>query len=184
MVETVGTSVEDDARIAEGGNGVGITAFVTACLGLGPVAIVLGIIGLARWRSGAASRRSWPLAGLVLGIVGTLLVAAGWLLHQGSQTSDGAILAHAKVDVITVGNAVVERFAADPELTGVDVDITADGYVVDGAVVARTSEADVALTYEGSTAYDWCVTIAAGPDGGQTAAFTATGGLVAECPAG
>ncbi len=183
MVDAVETDVEDDASVA-GGDGVGIAAFVAGCLALGPVAIVLGAIGLARWRSGAASRRSWPLAGLVLGVVGTLLLLAGWLLHVGTERSEGTVLAHAQVDVITVGNALVARHVADPQATDVDVVVEDDAYVVAGDRVPRVSADVAAVSYAGSTAWDWCVTLVAGADGSTTVGYAATAGLVEACPAG
>ncbi|WP_156163676.1 DUF4190 domain-containing protein [Demequina subtropica] len=180
MVDTIEREVADDAPGAPR-DGIGIAAFVTGCLGLGPVAIVLGAIGLRRWGAGAASRRSWPLAGLVLGVVGSLLWLAGWLIHAGTESSDGTVVAHAQVDAITVGNAVVARFAEDPAATAVAVELTDDAYLVDGVAVARTSPDVVAVTYSGSTAADWCLTFDTDAAGERAVAYAATEGLVDSC---
>ncbi len=53
-----------------------VAALVTGVLGLGPVAVVLGAVGLHRVRARARRGRGLALAGLVLGIVGTLAWAA------------------------------------------------------------------------------------------------------------
>ncbi|WP_062518236.1 DUF4190 domain-containing protein [Demequina gelatinilytica] len=178
MVDTIEREVEDGAPVARG-DGIGVAAFVTGCLGLGPVAIGLGAIGLRRWSTGAASRRSWPLAGLVLGVVGSLLWLAGWLIHTGTEGSDAAAVAHAQVDAITVGNAVVARFVEDPTAAAVTVELADDSYRVDGVAVDRTSPDVTAVTYTGSSAADWCITL--DTDREQSVAYAATEGLVDSC---
>ncbi len=184
MVETVEMAAGDEARRGDGGDGLGIASFVTGCLGLGPVAIVLGGFGLARWRDGRASRRSWPLAGLVLGVVGTVLIVTGTVLHLVSERSEGAVRAHAEVDVIGIGNAVVEQLVTHPDAAAVAVEADADAYLVGDLTVPRTVGDAVTVAYAGTSASDWCVTLTTGAAGEVGVAYGATAGLLEECPAG
>lgn len=58
---------------------VAVTSLVTGVLGLGPVALVLGLVGLRRTRRGrvpARRGRGLAVAGTVLGVVGTVVGAA------------------------------------------------------------------------------------------------------------
>lgn len=72
-------------------DGVAVAALVTGVVGLGPVAVVLGVLGLRRTRPagspGSRGRRGRGLAvaGLLLGVVGTLAWAA--LVAVGVGTS-------------------------------------------------------------------------------------------------
>ena len=188
MTDTIEVpEAQDDAR-ADGGNAVGIAAFVTGCLALGPVAILLGGVGLARWRSGRASRRSWALAGLVLGVIGTIAVAAGWYAYETSSARQEVADAHAQVDAINVGNAVVDHYEAQPGDTSDSVAVTDSGYLVWGADVATSAGASLtrALTFEGTTAFDWCLTVTLAGEGLEpaVASYAAAAGLVDACPAG
>ncbi|WP_062314115.1 hypothetical protein [Demequina rhizosphaerae] len=182
MVDTLEVEAGDDVAVS-GGNGVGIASFVTGCLGLGPVAILLGGIGLARWRRGAAARRSWPLAGLVLGIVGTLGAAALAAVVLTSGTDEAEQDLRAQADVVTLGNAVVDAYVADPDGT-VEVGVDASGYVVDGTAIAAelSLDEDRAVSLEGTDAFDWCLTLTYGGGDSGAVAFAATEGLVVSCP--
>ncbi|WP_062290110.1 DUF4190 domain-containing protein [Demequina phytophila] len=183
MVDTVEVQPREDLA-REGGDGLGISAFVAGCVGLGPVAILLGALGLSRWRQGRAAHRRWPLAGLVLGIVGTV----GWAVIAVAATSSDAPAAErdlqAQVDAVTLGNAVVDWYAANPGATAIEVGVDGTSYVVDGAPVTMTLPADAhpSVAVEGVTAYDWCLRL--GYDGGEApaAAYSATAGLVDSCP--
>lgn len=169
-----------------GGNAVGVAAFLCGALALGPLAIALGLVGLARYRSGKASRRSWPLAGLILGVIGTLALAVGAYLYATSDADQEAAAAHAKVDVINVGNAVVDHYAAHPK-EPVEFEVTDAGYRVSGLAVSASDPTipSRALSQEGSDAYDWCITVTFTGDGldPALASFAATEGYVASCPA-
>ncbi|MDN4475181.1 DUF4190 domain-containing protein [Demequina sp. SYSU T00192] len=182
MVDTIEVEAPQEVAV-EGGNGVGIASFVTGCLGLGPIAIVLGLVGLSRWRSGAAGRRSWPLAGLVLGIVGTLGAAAlaAAVLTSGTDAAEQDLRAQA--DVVMLGNAVVEGYVADPD-GAVTVSVEPSGYVVDGIELpAQLSlDEDRAVSLEGTDAFDWCLTLTYGGGQDDAVAFAATEGLVRSCP--
>ncbi|MEV7971689.1 DUF4190 domain-containing protein [Cellulomonas sp. NPDC089187] len=57
-------------------DGVSIAALVTGIIGTGPVALVLGIIGLRRTGAGRRGGRGFAIAGTVLGAVGIL----GWIV--------------------------------------------------------------------------------------------------------
>ncbi|WP_062467543.1 DUF4190 domain-containing protein [Demequina maris] len=182
MVDTLDTGTRDEV-VVEGGNGVGIAAFATGCLGLGPIAIVLGLVGLSRWRSGAAARRSWPLAGLVLGIVGTVGAAALAAVVMTSGTDEAEQDLRARADVVAIGNAVVDGYVADPE-GSVEVAVDETGYLVNGAEVPAelALDDDRAASLEGTDAYDWCLTLTYGGGEKDAVAFAATAGLVESCP--
>lgn len=61
-------------------DGVSIAAFATSLVMLGPVAIILGAIGLGRTRNRARSGRWMAWTGLALGVVATLFWALIWVL--------------------------------------------------------------------------------------------------------
>ncbi|MDN4477906.1 hypothetical protein QQX10_06495 [Demequina sp. SYSU T00039] len=187
MTQTAESPAEHAAEAPResGGNGVGIAAFVTGALALAPLALILGLIGLARYRSGKASRRSWPLAGTILGAVGIVAGTAIGVAYALSEAPQVAQDAHAKVDVVKVGNALVDWSAAHAGAT-TPVSLTDTGYEVDG--LAIPSELDQ-LEARGVTVLDpepyaWCLTLTY--DGGTSSAvaFSATEGLIDSCPAG
>lgn len=183
MTDTHAAPAAHVAPRERGGNGVGIASFVTACLGLGPVAIVLGIVGLARWRSGRASRRSWPLAGLVLGVVATLVAAGLAAAAALSVTAPAAVTARAELDVIAIGNAVVDYSVAHPNGPAPAVTATPDGYEVAGTSLPAELEGSWTPELRGTTAYDWCVALEfETTDGMAKVGYSASDGLVAGCP--
>ncbi len=185
MTEAVDAPEREVEAPARGGDGLGIAAFVTGCLGLGPVAILLGAIGLSRWRSGAAPRRRGALAGLVRGIVGTVVAAVLWVVAAGSGGAQATAEAHAQVDAINVGNAVVDDFVAHPTDALFPPEVTEAGYLVAGVEVPTAVDPSIsrALTYEGATPFDWCISIVlTGPVEPVTASYAATVGLVTQCP--
>lgn len=55
---------------------VAVASLVTGLLALGPVAVVLALVGFRRIRRRGTSGRGFAVAGLVLGIVGTVVWAA------------------------------------------------------------------------------------------------------------
>jgi hypothetical protein len=57
-------------------DGISIAALVTGLLGLGPVAIGLGIGGLARTRRNGTGGRGMAWAGIILGVIGTAVAIA------------------------------------------------------------------------------------------------------------
>ncbi|WP_062462427.1 DUF4190 domain-containing protein [Demequina soli] len=179
MVDTVEQRTQDESAPA-GGDGLGIAAFVTGCVGLGPVAVVLGLLGLSRVRGGVAMRRAWPLAGLVLGIVGTL----GWIAIAVAVASGGGAEreALAEVDAVNIGNAIVAAFDAHPSAATVDVAVADAGYTVAGTSVPAELDGARTLDYQGTDAYSWCVTLTA-DEGAVTASYDAATGLVGACPA-
>ena len=65
-------------------DGASLAAFVTGLLGLGPVPVVLGAVGLSRTRGAVRRGRVFAWVGLALGIAGvlayTVLGVALWLL--------------------------------------------------------------------------------------------------------
>lgn len=67
-------------------DGVSIAALVTGLLGLGPVAIGFGIGGLVRTAGAVRSGRGMAIAGLVIGVVSTVLFAA--VIGVGVAVSD------------------------------------------------------------------------------------------------
>lgn len=183
MTDTHAAPAAHVAPRERGGNGVGIASFVAACLGLGPVAIVLGIVGLARWRSGRASRRSWPLAGLVLGVVATLVAAGLAAAAALSVTAPAAVTARAELDVIAIGNAVVDYSVAHPNGPAPAVTATPDGYEVAGTSLPAELEGSWTPELRGTTAYDWCVALEfETTDGMAEVGYSASDGLVAACP--
>lgn len=189
MTQTADTPVEQAGPSRSGGgNAVGIASFVTGALALAPVALVLGIVGLARYRSGKASRRSWPLAGTILGAVG---LVAGAALAVAWTTSDGPALtqdAHARVDAVNVGNAFVDWYAANPAAEDPYVEIAADGYVVGDTRIPsaldpdRGDPASFAVSY--ADAADWCLTFTYAGGTVGSVGYSSTEGLVDSCPAG
>ncbi|WP_062381508.1 hypothetical protein [Demequina pelophila] len=182
---TVPQHVPEHAR-ARGGNAVGIASFVFGALGAGLVAIVLGVWGLARYRSGRASRRSWPLAGLILGVISTAALGVLAYLYATSDADQVAADAHAQVDVITVGNVLVELSAAGPDLPQVELTVADDAYGVGGTSVEAALAGDRTLALDGVDAYDWCLTLTYEGGAQDAVAFHSATGLVesGECPAG
>lgn len=187
MTDTVDAPTDAaEAPSAQGGNGIGITAFVTGSAGLGPIAILLGAVGLARWRAGAASRRSWPLAGLVLGAVGTVAAVVGGVVVATSGAAEAEVDARAQVDIINVGNAAVAYAVANPTATEIAVAVTDGGYEVVGAAMPASLDldGDRDLSIVGTTAYDWCVTLTYVGGEAPSVAYAAAQGLVETCDAG
>lgn len=183
MTDTVDAPAEEAPVRTHRGNGVGIAAFVFGALGLGPVALILGAMGLARWRDGRASRRSWPLAGFMLGIIGTVSGAALAVLYATSGAADAAEDAHAKVDVINVGNAVVDYYAPQAQAPLPVIGATADGYDVAGVAVPSTMAGTWLPEIHGASAYDWCVSLSYETGAGdREVGYSATAGLVDACP--
>ncbi|MFV0634227.1 DUF4190 domain-containing protein [Demequina sp.] len=64
-------------------DGVSIAALVTSLVGFGPVAVVLGIIGINRTSGGQRKGRGMAIAGLIIGVVGTIVV--GLLIWAGAR---------------------------------------------------------------------------------------------------
>ncbi|MGN8244647.1 DUF4190 domain-containing protein [Cellulomonas soli] len=85
---------------------------VTGLLGLGPVAVVLGLVGLHRTRTRGTRGRGFAITGVVLGVLGTLLAAAGIvaavLLVRASSSlpSDVASPRDAHVQQLVTGNCL------------------------------------------------------------------------------
>ncbi|WP_062519067.1 DUF4190 domain-containing protein [Demequina silvatica] len=183
MVDTVEAQAREDVE-PTGGDGLGIAAFVTGALGLGPVAIVLGALGLSRWRRGEATHRSWPFAGLVLGIVGTL----GWAVIGVIAATSGASAAerdlHAQADAVTLGNAVVAWYAENPGAAEVEVAVDGTSYLVGEDAIEMTLPADAepSVAVDGVTAYDWCLTLGYAGGESDAVAYGATQGLLDACP--
>ncbi len=185
MAEAVDAPEREPEAAAAGSDAVGVASFVTGCLGLGPVAIVLGAIGLARWRSGAAPSRRWALAGLVLGIVGTVVAFVLWIVVASDGAAQATAEAHAEVDAINVGNAVVDHFVAHPDDASVATEVTDAGYLVADVEIPTAADVSIAreLSYQGSTAFDWCLTVTlSGPVEPTSVAFAASVGVVTQCP--
>lgn len=57
-------------------DGVSIAALVTGILGTGPLALILGIVGINRTKDGQRNGRGMAIAGLILGILTTI----GWAI--------------------------------------------------------------------------------------------------------
>lgn len=187
MTQTVEHAPEptEATATARGGNGIGIAAFVMGALGLAPVALILGIVGLARYRAGKASRRSWALAGVILGAVGLIAGVAIGVVYATSSAPAIAQDAHAKVDVVNLGNAVVDWYVAHPDGDLPPVVLADDGYLVDGAAVPGTIDraGDHGVILEAPSAYSWCLTLEYSGGTEDSVGFSATEGLVASCPA-
>ena len=169
-----------------GGNGVGIAAFVAGALGLAPIALVLGIVGLARYRSGRASRRNWALAGTVLGAIGLVAGAAIGVIYA---TSDAPLLtqdAHAKVDAVNLGNAVVDWYIAHPDGGVAPVVITDAGYAVGETAIAATVAVNGGrgVILEAPDPWSWCLTLEYSGGASSSVGYSATEGLVGSCRAG
>lgn len=95
-------------------DGVSIAALVTGVFGLGPVAVVLGLIGVRRTRGGARSGRGLAVAGIVLGGVGTLVWAAlaalgiGTVLASRPLPSDVQRPVTARAVQLVTGNCLAQ----------------------------------------------------------------------------
>lgn len=98
-------------------DGVAVAALVTGLLGLGPVALGLGLAGMRRTRAGAPvprSGRGLALAGVVLGALGTLAWAAlvavvvGAVLAGRPLPADVAAPVDARAVQLVVGSCVGE----------------------------------------------------------------------------
>ncbi|MEV7971692.1 DUF4190 domain-containing protein [Cellulomonas sp. NPDC089187] len=94
---------------SDGTDGVALASLITGVLGTGPVALVLGIIGLKRTGPGQKGGRGFAIAGTVLGGLGML----GWIIV--------AILMITAVN--TVDNAIEE---ANQSLTDLNNEYTAE----------------------------------------------------------
>jgi hypothetical protein len=93
---------------------VSVAALVTGALGLGPVAVVLGLIGWRRTRPGALRGRGLAVAGLVLGALGTLAwlalagVGVGTALASRPLPADVPAPADARAVRLVTGNCLAE----------------------------------------------------------------------------
>ncbi|WP_282944921.1 DUF4190 domain-containing protein [Cellulomonas endometrii] len=91
-----------------------VAALVTGVLGLGPVAVVLGLVGVRRTRAGALRGRGLAVAGLVLGGLGTLAWAAlaaagiGTALASRPLPPDVAAPVDARAVQLVTGNCLAE----------------------------------------------------------------------------
>jgi hypothetical protein len=93
---------------------VSVAALVTGALGLGPVAVVLGLIGWRRTRPGALRGRRLAVAGLVLGALGTLAwlalaaLGVGTALASRPLPSDVTAPVDARAVQLVTGNCLAE----------------------------------------------------------------------------
>lgn len=76
-------------------DGVSIAAFVTGLLWTGPIAIILGAIGLKRTAAAIRSGRWMAWTGLILGIVGTIswiavVAFVSWVSGVSTETENGS----------------------------------------------------------------------------------------------
>ncbi|GIG37092.1 DUF4190 domain-containing protein [Cellulomonas pakistanensis] len=110
-------------------DGVAVASLVTGVLGLGPVALVLGLVGLRRTRPGAPGRRGgrgFAVAGVALGAAGTLAWAAlvalgvGTALASRPLPADVAEPVDARAVQLVPGNCV-EDLPADGRVDRVRV---------------------------------------------------------------
>lgn len=95
-------------------DGVAVASLVTGVLGLGPVALGLGIAGLRRTRPGRLGGRGLAVAGVVLGVVGTLawlatvaVAVATWAATR-PLAADVAAPADAHAVQLVTGNCLAE----------------------------------------------------------------------------
>lgn len=80
-------------------DGVSIAAFATGLLMLGPVAAILGAVGLGRTANGVRSGRWMAWTGLILGVLGTIgwvviIAVLGWMqdaIESNSGTSSTTV---------------------------------------------------------------------------------------------
>jgi hypothetical protein len=73
-----------------GTDGVSIAALVTGIVGTGPIALVLGIVGLNRVKKSGRSGKGMAIAGIVLGAVGTLALIGGVTMFTLLWSNDEA----------------------------------------------------------------------------------------------
>lgn len=139
-------------------DGVSIAALVTGVLALGLVPVVLGALGLHRTRAGALRGRGLAVAGLVLGIVQTLVGAAlvvvlvlggwasfrdsfvqGWDEAAGSAATDAPTTVQGAED-LSLGDCLLEDGGPD----GSDVEVVDCGQPHAAEVVddVRTTATD------------------------------------------
>ncbi|MFF1530150.1 DUF4190 domain-containing protein [Cellulomonas sp. NPDC058312] len=101
-------------------DGVAVAALVTGLLGLGPVALVLGLVALPRTRPGRRRGRGLAVAGVVLGGLGVLAWAAltavgvGTALATRPLPGDVAEPVDARAVQLVTGSCVAELPADGP----------------------------------------------------------------------
>lgn len=130
-------------------DGVSVAALVTGVLGLGPVALALGLAGLRRTRAGLRAGRGLAVAGVVLGAVGTLV----WLALVGLGVGTALASRPLPADVTSARDAHAVQLVTGNCLA----ELPPDGAVDRVRVVPCADEhaAQVVTSYEFDAAAGW-----------------------------
>jgi hypothetical protein len=130
-------------------DGVSIAALVTGVVGLGPVALALGLAGLRRTRAGVRGGRGLAVAGVVLGGVGTLV----WLALIGLGVGTALASRPLPADVASPQDAHAVQLVTGNCLAGLPADGTVDRVRV--VPCADEHAAQVVTSYEFDAAAPW-----------------------------
>lgn len=190
------TAMPADTSPATDKNWLGITALVTALVGMSLLAVIFGALGLRAAKAGRATNRGMALAGVILGAIGLAAAAAiAAVLIAGSMTAgraatdeaaaeDAAALVSLAPSYMPPGSQVTFGYRYGPNayvaVIGLDSEVVLPGSLTPGSgPLVSTS-----LNTQDTT--DYCLWISYSGGTHRSVAYTTYGGASwdTQCPEG